>query len=380
MKSNFLKKGFEVELFTGNSNSHIGISDDIQKVFPEFVKEPDARNIEYITYPDSDYLELKEYLLAPRRKLRKFLEGKGLTILPSSSLCFKGSEKFQRSDLKNEYHNFIEEKYGTSIATASVHINIGINNISKLFAAVRLVRCEACLFLALSASSPFLYGLESGVHSQRWIQFPKTPAIVPIFRNHQEYAQWIEAKLEEGEMHNIRHFWSSVRPNGPVRPYQLDRLELRICDLISNTDLLVAVTALLELRILSLFRSPEELDPLKGSELNIAYLASLSDANDISVAKSSLDAVLKHWKDGREIICRDWIQSILDEVSELAKEMNIFHLLIPLYEVLKSGNQAIVWLELYKQGISIEKIMNNYSKIMKDEESFINRTQIAITR
>ena len=44
-----LYKGFEVELFTGTHNSHIGVSEEIEKTFSNFVKEPDNRNVEYIT-------------------------------------------------------------------------------------------------------------------------------------------------------------------------------------------------------------------------------------------------------------------------------------------------------------------------------------------
>ena len=41
-------------------------------------------------------------------------------------------------------------------------------------------------------------------------------------------------------------------PNGPRRPYDLNRLELRICDLVTNPDQLLAITCLLELRLLAL--------------------------------------------------------------------------------------------------------------------------------
>ena len=47
-----LYKGFEVELFTGSLNSHVGISNAIENTFPNFVKEPDNRNVEYITNPE----------------------------------------------------------------------------------------------------------------------------------------------------------------------------------------------------------------------------------------------------------------------------------------------------------------------------------------
>ena len=53
-----LYKGFEVELFTGTLNSHIGVSDEIDKTFSNFVKEPDKRNVEYITTPEKDYKDI----------------------------------------------------------------------------------------------------------------------------------------------------------------------------------------------------------------------------------------------------------------------------------------------------------------------------------
>ena len=46
MSQNNLYKGFEVELFTGSLDSHIGVSADIEKKFYYFVKEPDNRNVE----------------------------------------------------------------------------------------------------------------------------------------------------------------------------------------------------------------------------------------------------------------------------------------------------------------------------------------------
>ena len=101
MSQNNLYKGFEVELFTGSLNSHIRVSADIEKNFSNFVKEPDSRNVEYITTPEKDYKVLYEKLLTPRKHLRQWLETKGLTIIPSSTLCFKHDIQFQRSDIDN---------------------------------------------------------------------------------------------------------------------------------------------------------------------------------------------------------------------------------------------------------------------------------------
>ena len=118
MSQNNLYKGFEVELFTGSLNSHIGVSAEIEKKIPNFVKEPDNRNVEYITTPEKDYKFLFEKLITPRKKLRNWLNTKNLTIIPSSTLCFKHHNQFQRSDIDNVYHQFIQDNYGISIATS----------------------------------------------------------------------------------------------------------------------------------------------------------------------------------------------------------------------------------------------------------------------
>jgi len=254
MSQDNLYKGFEVELFTGSFDCHVGVSADIEKNFSDFVKEPDNRNVEYITTPEKNYEFLYKKLITPRIDLRKWLANKGLTIIPSSTLCFKHDIQFQRSDINNVYHQFIQDNYGISIATSSVHINIGIDDLDKLFAAIRLIRSEAALYLSLSASSPFLNNKITENHSQRWMQFPKTPSKVPFFVNHDSYIAWIEENIANKNMQNIRHFLSSIRPNGPQRPLILDRLELRICDFVYDVNLLLGITAMIELRILNLFK------------------------------------------------------------------------------------------------------------------------------
>tara|TARA_A100001037_G_scaffold156994_1_gene141474 strand:- start:414 stop:1556 length:1143 start_codon:yes stop_codon:yes gene_type:complete len=370
MRKQLLLKGFEVELFTGlASGEHVGVSADVASALSGFVTEPDQRNLEYITEPFRDYEVLKDVLLAPRKKLREWLSLKKLTLLPASTLSLGNSEKFERSDPSNPYHNLIEKTYGTKVVTTSIHINLGIKDLTRLFAAIRLVRCEAALLLALSSSSPFLDSKITGAHSQRWLQFPLTPKQVPLFRDHSHYVEWLKDKLSQGIMWNERHLWTSVRPNGPSRPYDLNRLELRICDCITNCDLLLAITALLELRILCLFEHPNRFDPVQVSSLSLAELADLSNLNDKAAAQNSLDATLYHWIDGQPISCRDWIFQLIEEVMPIAQEMDMVDLLSPIYLVLEQGNQAMKWLKLHQSGQSVEDIVRESIVQMEVEEN-----------
>ncbi|WP_413678675.1 glutamate--cysteine ligase [Prochlorococcus sp. MIT 0916] len=370
MTNSMLLKGFEVELFTGTfAGENVGVSSAITQDLSDFVKEPDQRNIEYITVPDQRYEVLKHALLLPRQELRKWLDCKNLTILPGSTLSLGNAKIFDRSDLGNSYHSFIEKNYGTRVVTASIHINLGIENLSLLFSALRLVRCEAALFLSLSASSPFLEGNATGAHSQRWLQFPKTPSSVPMFVDHPHYVKWVEEQIGQGNMQNERHLWTSVRPNGPERPHVLNRIELRICDLVSNVDLLLAITALIELRIINLKNNSDKYDPIEASSKTQAELALLADENDLIAAKSSLNANLSHWKNGQKIKCRDWIKDLLLDVTPLAKELDMFDLLKPIESVLIHGNQSMTWLDSYSKGVSIQSLLQQGISEMEREES-----------
>ena len=370
MTNFMLLKGFEVELFTGTyAGENVGVASAITEELSEFVKEPDQRNLEYITVPDQRYAVLKHALLLPRQKLRKWLDCQKLTILPGSTLSLGNTKIFERSDLENSYHSFIEKNYGTNVVTASIHINLGIENLSLLFSALRLIRCEASLFLALSASSPFLEGHATGAHSQRWVQFPKTPSKVPMFVNHAHYVAWVEEQLSQGNMQNERHLWTSVRPNGPERPHVLNRLELRICDLVTDVDLLLAITALLELRIINLTNNLKKFDPIKASSKTQEELALLADENDLLVAKLSLDANLSHWKNGKQIKCRDWIKELILDVTPLAKELDMLELLQPIESVLTNGNQSMRWLDSYSNGVSIQTLLQHGMGEMEREET-----------
>ncbi|MGK7941510.1 MAG: glutamate--cysteine ligase [Crocosphaera sp.] len=353
-----LCKGVEVEMYTGTSQGKIvGLSDRISKDLNGFVREPDSRNVEYTTAPMSCYDRLLCALLRPRQQLRQYLQQIGnYTIIPGSTLSLGDSEKFSRSDPLNPYHSYIENTYGTNVVTASVHINIGISDPEVLMRACRLVRVEAPLYLALSASSPFLDGKVTGYHSTRWQMFPQTPQQVPFFESHGHFIQWTEQQLDLKTMQNVRHLWTSVRPNGHNRPYHLNRLELRICDLIIDPIALLAVIALLESRLLQLMADPD-LDPLIHSQLSPQTLLEITHQNEMAVAKHSLDAQLHHWRDGQPIAAKTWIEDIYQQVWPIAKENGFSCFLSPVTKILRDGNLAQQWLKKYQISPDIPSIM-----------------------
>lgn len=368
-----LSKGFEIEMYTGTHQGDVvGLSDQIVASLDGFVREPDSRNVEYTTAPLCSYDRLLCALVRPRQKLRAYLDRLGgYTLIPGSTLSLEPSDRFYRSDPNNPYHDYIEQTYGTKVVTASVHINIGISDPELLMRAIRLVRLEAPLYLALSASSPFLKGQPTGYHSTRWGLFPKTPTHVPLFESHSHFIQWTEDQLKLGTMQNVRHLWSSVRPNGDRRPYNLNRVELRICDLVSDPIALLAITALIEARIWQIIEDPR-LDPLQVSTLPATTrsqdLVALTDANEDAAARQSLDATLQHWQDNRQILARDWIEELYQEVLPTAKKHGFSCFLSPIKKILREGNTAQQWLRLYSSSSDTRSVIEQATQELVDQE------------
>ena len=134
-------------------------------------------------------------------------------------------------------------------------------------------------------------------------------------------------------------------------------MELRICDLVHDINLRLGITAMIELRILNLFENINTLDPMNASIFSMDELSEICDQNEINAAKDSLNSELIHWQDGKKVICREWIQNLLSELSPTAEDFGMKHLLDPIYKVLEEGNQSMKWIKQYEKGLSIEQIM-----------------------
>lgn len=364
-----LTKGFEVEMYTGTpAGEVVGFSDRAAVALPNIAKEPDRRNVEYITSPQRRYEQLLCELVRPRTQLRRFLAQFGdYTLLPGSTLVLGGSDHFDRSDPTNPYHAYIEETYGTRVVTASIHINIGLDTPAQILQACRLLRAEAPLYLALSASSPFLDGAVTGAHSTRWQMFPTTPKQVPFFIDHRHFIRWTHEQLRLGTMQNVRHLWTSVRPNGPDRPYDINRVEVRICDLIADPLVILAVTALIEARLHQMLAQPETLDPLTGPFSNEDLMA-ITDQNEQAVAARSLEAAVIDWQSGESVAVSSWLEHLLAEAWVTAYPLGFSCFLTPLQKVLREGNEAQGWLRQIAQGWSVADTYRHSIERLREQE------------
>lgn len=368
-----LRKGLEDEVYTGLPDGRIvGIRERIDHALPGFKTEPDRRNPEMVTPFARSYDEIGSVLAGMRAGLRGWLRRQGnYTLIPGAAMSTGDSSVFLISDPHNEYHRFIRDAYGTRVVTTSTHVSIGLDDPRDIIRAARLLRAEACLFLALTAASPFLDSAATGHHSTRWVVFPDSPATVPLFKSHRDYEMFVNGAIADGRMHCNRHLWMSARPNGPDVPSHLNRVELRICDQIPDPRIILGVVALMEARVQQMLADPS-LDPLVASELPASTraddLVQLIEQNEEAVAGRSLDATVRHWKDGRAQPVREWLKAYLAEARATAEPLGFGGYLQPLWRIVDRGNTAMQWLDQHKRGASIAAIMEQAVIAMREAE------------
>ena len=359
MQNKLLKKGVEIELYAGTESGEVlPLSTKLKEKFPDFSQEPDQRNFEYITKPNSNYHELFKEIIETRINTRNYLKSLGnLTLIPGSTIALPFSKEFYFSKPGDPYSELILNTYKTKVITTSIHMNIGIDNYNDLFKCLCILRLYTPLFLALSASSCFCDGKVTGFNSYRWHNFPKTPSVVPFFTNHDEYVQWTNKQLEIKSMFNVRHLWTSVRPNGLDRPFDLNRIEIRICDFMMDTRKVLSILALIEC-IVQDYLVNKNWPKILQTDLN--KLVNTIEKQEELTAKDGLNAKIWNWKSDCEEKAHSIIESLYKEFKNIAKDMNILEYLNPLLEILKDENEAEQFMKMYNKTRSIEKTMQHF--------------------
>ncbi|MFN9988672.1 MAG: putative glutamate--cysteine ligase, partial [Cyanobacteriota bacterium] len=109
--------------------------------------------------------------------------------------------------------------------------------------------------------------------------------------------------------------------------------------------------------------------PLMASTLSPTELASLADQNDRAAAQSGLDATLCHWRTGEPIKAREWLQQELTAMAPIAQTLALRATLEPLNAVLNMGSESIRWLERYRAGEPIDRILATEAMAMEARDA-----------
>jgi carboxylate-amine ligase len=112
--------------------------------------------------------------------------------------------------------------------TFSLHVHVGIRGADRAVLVCDRLRPVLPLLLAISSSSPFLDGRDSGLHSARTQIFTKSfprCGIPDPFGSWEAFSEYVDFLLRTGSIVEYTQVWWSIRPH-----FSFGTVEVRICD------------------------------------------------------------------------------------------------------------------------------------------------------
>jgi carboxylate-amine ligase len=147
--------------------------------------------------------------------------------------------------------------------TFSLHVHLGVRGIDRAVRVCDRLRPVLPLLLALSANSPYLDGLDTGLHSARTQSFTKSfprCGVPDPFGGWRAYREYIEFLRDTHSIVEFTQVWWSVRPH-----FSFGTVEVRICDAQATAQESEALAAMIVACIAQATREVDEgvpfLDP-----------------------------------------------------------------------------------------------------------------------
>ena len=192
-----------------------------------------------------------------RRRLFALAEGQGITLGATGTHALADYRK--QSFIDTEHYRRVAEGLqwvAKRNNTFSLHVHVGVNGPERAIATCDRLRPVLPTLLALSASSPFYDGMDSGLHSARTQMFTRTfprCGIPDHFGSWKAYCAYIDMLVRTRSIVEYTQVWWSVRPH-----FTFGTVEVRMCDAQSDAGESEALAALVVACVLQAARDAEE--------------------------------------------------------------------------------------------------------------------------
>jgi glutamate---cysteine ligase / carboxylate-amine ligase len=313
-------------------------------VEPHLVGELIASEVEVRTGRCETFADCMERVGERRAQLRSIVDPLGIALSsigthpwsPWQEQRIIDTPHYQRN---NEYLRYVVWRNNTF----GLHVHVGISGSDRAIRVCSALRNYLPELLAVSASSPFVEGVFTYLHSARTQvftrMFPRC-GIPDWFEGWDDWEQYVRFLYETGSITEHTQLWWSVRPH-----LQFPTVEVRICDAQPEVAEARSLAALLSSLTARIARALDEGEPLPS------WPHRLLEENLWRAIRHGLSGELIDFERGESIPARARIEQLVEWVQPVADELGASQWL-----TVPERNAAERQMARHDEGASMEEI------------------------
>jgi len=307
--------------------------------------------IEVITGINSTVADGRRDIESTLAEIAPLLPERNLALLCSGSHPFSSWQE-QGITPNARYEQMMEDFQwiGRRLQIFGIHFHVGVRSGRKAIAILNSLSNYIPHFLALSASSPYWGGHDTGLASARSKVFEGLPtAGLPYILDSWEEFEWfMDTLIAADAIHSVREVWWDIRPHPGF-----GTIELRICDGIGSLDELASMAALAQ----SLVTQLDLLDD-RGFKLPVPKDWILRQ-NKWRAARYGIDAEIIVDDRGRLQPLSRAIAEIVDELMPVARRLKCADELHGVLDILNRGPSYIRQRSVVAEGGSLIDVVDS---------------------
>jgi carboxylate-amine ligase len=284
--------------------------------------------------------EVRDELVRLRGNIKEVANKYDLEPIASSTHPFS-SWQDQKATPKERYDQLTVEMQGTArrLLICGMHVHVGIEDDELRIDLMNQMSYFLPHLLALSCSSPFWEGRDTGLKSYRLTVFDALPrtGLPERFASYAEYERHVRVLMDAGLIEDTTRIWWDLRPSA-----KFPTLETRIMDVCTRLDDTLSLTSLLVCIFRMLYRLRTHNQRWR------IYTPMLIKENRWRAMRYSFDEGLIDLAKGTVVPFEDLLNEMLCLVAEDAEALGCTDEINNLQHILQRGTSAHRQLKKYE--------------------------------
>ncbi|HEX6145249.1 MAG TPA: carboxylate-amine ligase [Acidimicrobiia bacterium] len=309
------------------------------QVAPEFLRA----QIEVGTKVCAKLVEAREDLATLRRDLSAVVGRYGAAIIAASTHPFAHWSE-QKTTEQPRYQRIAADyqQVARQMVICGMHVHVGIDSDHLRIDLMNQVRYMLPHLLALSTSSPFWAGTDTGLLAYRPIIFRSMPrtGLPEEFESWGEYQRIVEVLVEAGIIEDATKLWWDIRPSA-----RYPTLEMRVTDVCTRLDDAMTVAAFYLCLLGYMFRLR------RRNQRWRVYSPMLISENMWRAQRYGTGGSLIDFGRGELVPFADLVEEVIEMLAQDAAEFDVVEQLRHMRTIAREGTSAHRQLAVYRAAL-----------------------------